>query len=63
MKANNYVNMVRDGEDFIQIIQNAPKDKQALVLAMAEAFLAGLSTGERMAVEKLGLLAEDQPRV
>lgn len=62
MKTNNYVKMVRDGEDFIQIIQKAPEDKQALILMMAEAFLAGLTTGERVAAERAGQPAEERRR-
>lgn len=49
MTQDKFSTMVKDGKDLAQIIQSAPEDKQVLVSAVAEAFLNGLTAGEKLA--------------
>ena len=49
MEKDSFAMMVKDGKDLAQIIQSAPEDKRVLVSAVAEAFLNGLTAGEKLA--------------
>lgn len=49
MNQDKFSVMVKDGEDFAQIIQNVPEDKRFLLSMVADAFMNGLNTGERLA--------------
>lgn len=49
MMQDKFSTMVKDGKDLTKIIQSVPEDKQVLVSAVAEAFLNGLTAGEKLA--------------
>lgn len=49
MNKDKFTTMVRDGKDFIQIIQSVPEDKRFLLSMVVEAFLNGMNTQERLA--------------
>jgi len=53
MNTDSYTKMVEDGRDFYSVLNSAPEDKRFLVSAIAEAFLNGLNTGERLAAARL----------
>ena len=52
MNTDSYTKMVEDGRDIISVLNSAPEDKRFLVSAIAEAFLNGLNTGEKLAQAK-----------
>ena len=52
MEQDKFSTMVRDGKDFIQIIQSVPKDKRQMILAIAGAFIDGMLAQERLAAER-----------
>ena len=58
MNKDSFTMMVKDGKDLIQIIQSAPEDKRVLVSAVAEAFLNGLTAGEKLASREPGRSGE-----
>ena len=49
MNDDSCTKMVGDGRDIINVLNSAPEDKRFLVSAIAEAFLNGLNTGEKLA--------------
>lgn len=49
MSTDSYTKMVADGRDMISVLNSAPEDRRFLVTAIAEAFLNGVNTGEKLA--------------
>lgn len=49
MNADSYTKMLEDSGDIAHVLNSAPEDKRFLVEAIAEAFLNGLNTGEKLA--------------
>ncbi len=46
---DSYTKMVEDGRDFISILISAPENKRLLASIIAEVYLNGLNTGEKLA--------------
>ena len=52
MSQDKFFTMVKDGRDYIQIIQSIPQEKRFLLSMMADAFLSGMATQERLIAER-----------
>lgn len=52
MNQDKFSTMVKDGRDYIQIIQSVPKEKRFLLSMMADAFLNGMVAQERLVTER-----------
>ena len=49
MERDTFTTMLRDGNTFAGILQSVQEDKRFLLSMMAEAFINGLNTGEKLA--------------
>lgn len=58
MNTDTFRKMVEDGRGVIKIIESVPEDKRVLVSAVAEAFLNGLTAGEKLASREPGRSGE-----
>jgi len=48
MTQDKFTTMMRSGNDLIEIIRSVPKDKQFLLSMAVDAFLSGMTAGERL---------------
>jgi hypothetical protein len=51
MNQDKFITMVRDGNTIIDILQSVPENKRTILAMMAEAFINGMITQERLAEE------------
>lgn len=48
MTQEKFTTMMKSGNDLVKIIRSVPKDKQFLLSIAVDAFLSGMSAGERL---------------
>lgn len=48
MNQNELTKMVKDGRDYIEIMQSIPENKRFLVAMVAEAFVSGMQAQEQL---------------
>lgn len=48
MEQDKFSTMVKDGKDFIQIIQSVPEDRRFLLSMMADAFVNGMEAQKQL---------------
>lgn len=53
MNQDRFTTMVRDGNTIIDILQSVPENKRTILAMMAEAFINGMITQERLTEESL----------
>lgn len=54
MNQDKFTTMVKDGKDFLQIVQSVPEDKRFLLSMMADAFVNGMEAQKRLGTERSG---------
>ena len=50
MNQDKFITMVRDGNTIIDILQSVPENKRTILAMMAEAFINGMITQERLEI-------------
>lgn len=51
MTQDKFTAMMRSGNDLVEIIRSVPKDKQFLLSMAVDAFLSGMTAGERLTAQ------------